>query len=101
MALITAPRTVNPRLGAYYGIFLSALAALALMTLILAGLGVDARVLSLAMMIGPICLYAAIGVATRTEDAFDFFAAGRRVPAFFNGLVLGHDGFWRHGLRGA
>lgn len=93
MAVISAPRTVNPRLGSYYGIFLAGFAALALSSLILSGLGIETATLSLAMLFVPLALYLGIGWATRTEDALDFFAAGRRVPAFFNGLVLAMAAF--------
>ncbi len=100
MAILSPSRAVNPRLGSYFGIFLSAFAALALMSLILQGLGVEGRALSLAMLLGPLLFYVAIGAATQTSDALDFFAAGRRVPAFFNGLVLAMSAFGATGLVG-
>lgn len=98
MATVSPARAVNPRLGAYFGIFLSGFIAIGLVTFILEGLGVDISVLSLAMLLGPLALYVAIGVATHTGDALDFFAAGRRVPAFFNGLVLAMAAFGATGL---
>ena len=33
--------------------------------------------------------YAVIGLISRTSDVVEYYVAGRRVPAFFNGLVLG------------
>lgn len=98
MATISPARAVNPRLGAYFGIFLSSFAAIALTTLILESLGIEVGVLSLAMLLGPLALYVGIGLATHTSDALDFFAAGRRVPAFFNGLVLAMAAFGATGL---
>ena len=98
MAILSPSRAVNPRLGSYFGIFLSGFTAIALMSLILHGLGVDPSTLSLAMLLGPIGLYAAIGIATHASDPLDFFAAGRRVPAFFNGLVLAMSAFGATGL---
>lgn len=100
MANLSPSRAVNPRLGSYFGIFLSAFAAIALMSLILYGLGIDAPMLSLAMLVGPLALYAGIGAATHATDPLDFFAAGRRVPAFFNGLVLAMSAFGATGLVG-
>lgn len=100
MANLSPSRAVNPRLGSYFGIFLSGFAAIALMSLILHGLGIDDGVLSLAMLLGPIALYAGIGAATHSSDPLDFFAAGRRVPAFFNGLVLAMSAFGATGLVG-
>jgi cation/acetate symporter len=37
----------------------------------------------------PLALYAGIGFCAPAWEPSDFFACGRRVPAFFNGLVLG------------
>ncbi len=36
-------------------------------------------------------LYAGIGVIARTSDAAEYYVAGRRVPAFFNGMATGAD----------
>lgn len=89
---------VNPRLGTYFGIFMSAFVALALMTLILEGLGVGDDTLRLTMLVGPIALYGAIGVAAYTREPIDYFAAGRRVPAFYTGLVLAQTALGATGL---
>ncbi|WP_295555469.1 sodium:solute symporter [uncultured Hyphomicrobium sp.] len=89
---------VNPRLGTYFGIFMSAFVALALITLILEGLGVGDSALRLTMFLGPIVLYAAIGLAAYTSEPIDYFAAGRRVPAFYTGLVLAQTALGATGL---
>ena len=36
-------------------------------------------------------LYAGIGVMARTSDIAEYYVAGRRVPAFFNGMATGAD----------
>src|SRR6266496_2843425 len=36
-------------------------------------------------------LYAGIGIISRTSDAAEYYVAGRRVPAFFNGMATGAD----------
>lgn len=89
---------VNPRLGTYFGIFMSAFIALTLLTLILEGLGVSDSTLRLAMFAGPIALYAIIGIAAYTKEPIDYFAAGRRVPAFYTGLVLAQTALGATGL---
>jgi cation/acetate symporter len=38
-----------------------------------------------------IALYAGIGIMSRTVDAAEYYVAGRRVPAFFNGMATGAD----------
>jgi cation/acetate symporter len=89
MAFTSRTRLVNPRLGSYFGIFTAAFAALVLMAMMLEQLGVGDGTVRMAMFAGPIALYGAIGLASRGREVGDYFACGRRVPAFFNGLVLG------------
>ena len=36
-------------------------------------------------------LYAGIGIMARTADVAEYYVAGRRVPAFFNGMATGAD----------
>src|SRR5215813_14703212 len=88
MAVTSGVRLVNPRLGTYFGIFSAALAALVLMALMLEQLGISDLAIRLLMFAGPIALYGALGLFTPTSEPTDYFACGRRVPAFFNGLVL-------------
>ncbi|MCU0924466.1 MAG: cation acetate symporter [Hydrogenophaga sp.] len=38
-----------------------------------------------------ILLYAGIGVMSRTNDAAEYYVAGRRVPAIYNGMATGAD----------
>ena len=38
-----------------------------------------------------IALYAGIGCMSRTADVAEYYVAGRRVPAFFNGMATGAD----------
>ncbi len=38
-----------------------------------------------------VLLYAGIGVMSRTSDASEYYVAGRRVPALFNGMATGAD----------
>lgn len=81
-------RFVNPRLGTYFGIFVSSLAGLVILLLILEQLGTSDSVLRWGMLLGPLFLYAAIGLSAPTQEPIDFFAAGRRVPAGYTGLGI-------------
>jgi cation/acetate symporter len=38
-----------------------------------------------------IALYAGIGIMSRTAEVSEYYVAGRRVPAFFNGMATGAD----------
>ena len=91
-------RFVNPRLGTYFGIFMSAFVALALLSLIFEGLEAPPVALSAVMLLGPVALYAAIGIAGWTSAPLDYFAAGRRVPAFYSGLVLAQTAMGATGI---
>ncbi len=42
-------------------------------------------------MAATIGLYAGIGIMSRTADISEYYVAGRRVPAFFNGMATGAD----------
>jgi len=91
-------RSVNPRLGTYFGIFASALVALVLLLLVLEQLGLSEIRLRQLMIGGPLLLYVAIGLAAFSNQPEDFMVCGRRVPEFFNGLIvavttLGGTGF--------
>lgn len=88
MSLMSHTRLVNPRLGAYFGIFSSTLAGLVVLLLIFEELGTASTWLRWAMLLGPLLLYAAIGVAVFTREPLEFFAAGRRVPAGYTGLGI-------------
>ncbi len=89
MAFTSRTRLVNPRLGTYFGIFAAAFAAVVLMAMMLEQLGATDALVRLTVFASPIILYAGIGVMSATREPQDYFACGRRVPAFFNGLALG------------
>lgn len=88
--MLSLPRTrlVNPRLGLYFGIYLSLLVALTLMAVMLEQLGVPDIILRGLYFSVPLILFLGFGVGAATADPLDFFSAGRRTPAFFSGLVL-------------
>lgn len=94
------PRTrfVNPRLGSYFSIFASALAALFFLAVIFEQLGMSDRTLRWLMLAGPVLLYGAIGLMSATGQSLDYFAAGRRVPSAFTGLALATTALGATGL---
>ena len=89
MAFTARTRLVNPRLGTYFGIFAAAFVSLVLMALMFEQLGTSDLAVRILMFAGPIVLFAVIGLLSAAREAGDYFVCGRRVPAFFNGLVLG------------
>jgi cation/acetate symporter len=44
-----------------------------------------------AFLAGTVLLYAGIGFVSRTNDASEYYVAGRRVPAMYNGMATGSD----------
>lgn len=98
MPLSSRSRAVNPRLGIYFGIFTSAFTALVLVLLIFEQLGASDTLLRGLMLGGPLAFYAGIGLLAATREPFEFFAGGRRVPPFFNGLVLAVSAMGATGL---
>ncbi len=100
MSLPYHSRMVNPRLGSYFGIFLSAFACLALLSLIFENLGWPLTATRALMLFGPILLFTGIGLASTTQVQLDYFASGRRVPAFYTGLGLAMSALGATGLLG-
>jgi cation/acetate symporter len=54
-------------------------------------IGLPANVLGWALMIVTIGIYTVIGLTARARTLDEYFVAGRRVPAFFNGMAIGAD----------
>lgn len=53
--------------------------------------GLSPRWIGSAFLLAPIVVYAAIGVFSRTSDVVEYYVAGRRVPALFNGVATAAD----------
>ena len=71
----------------YTGGFLMFVASLA----VLEDHGMPPRWIGYAFLVFTILMYAVIGIVSRTSDVSEFYVAGRRVPAFFNGMATGAD----------
>jgi hypothetical protein len=53
--------------------------------------GMPPRWIGYSFLFLTICLYATIGVMARTANVSEYYVAGRRVPAVFNGMATGAD----------
>jgi cation/acetate symporter len=58
---------------------------------VLERLGVPRQWIGFLFLVGPIVFYAGIGILSRTTDPTEYYVAGRRVPAFYNGMATGAD----------
>ena len=73
--------------GYYTAIFFLAILALA----VLERHGMPARWIGYSFLLLTLVLYATIGVLARTASLSEYYVAGRRVPAVFNGMATGAD----------
>jgi cation/acetate symporter len=71
----------------YTGSFLAFIVFVGILEL----LKVPNRVLGYLFVGFTLLVYAVIGVATRTAQVSEYYVAGRRVPAFYNGMATGAD----------
>ncbi len=80
-------QTLNKVYTWYLGGFLVFLIVLA----ILEALGLPRLWIGYTFLLATIGLYAGIGFMSRTSDASEYYVAGRRVPAVYNGMATGAD----------
>jgi cation/acetate symporter len=71
----------------YTGGFLAFVIVLA----VLEQMGLSRQWIGLIFLLATIGLYAGIGIMSRTTDAAEYYVAGRRVPAVYNGMATGAD----------
>src|SRR3972149_1422846 len=88
MSVPSRLRTPNPHLGAYYGIVTSTFVSLIVMLAMFEQLGWGRPLLAQTMIIVPLALYIVIAIGSRTLQAEDFFASGRRGPPLDNGFLV-------------
>jgi cation/acetate symporter len=58
---------------------------------VLEQMGLSRNWIGYLFLAGTVLLYAGIGVMSRTNDAAEYYVAGRRVPAMYNGMATGAD----------
>ncbi|MGQ3051505.1 MAG: sodium:solute symporter family protein [Roseateles sp.] len=58
---------------------------------ILEQMGLPRQYIGFIFLIATVLLYAGIGFMSRTSDASEYYVAGRRVPAIYNGMATGAD----------
>ncbi|MES2960529.1 MAG: VC_2705 family sodium/solute symporter, partial [Pseudomonadota bacterium] len=71
----------------YTGGFLLFVLALA----VLEQMGLPKSWIGFIFLLATVGLYAGIGIMSRTTDASEYYVAGRRVPALYNGMATGAD----------
>ncbi|WP_349359849.1 sodium:solute symporter family protein [Stappia sp.] len=82
-------------LGRIYGTYAGGFAAFVVVLAILEQLGVPDQVIGYLFVLCTLGVYAAIGIVTRTVRVSEYYVAGRRVPAVYNGMATAAD--WMSG----
>jgi cation/acetate symporter len=78
-------------LGRVYGWYTGGFAAFVLVLAILEQFGVPNRIIGYLFVFLTIGVYALIGYLSRTAQVSEYYVAGRRVPALYNGMATGSD----------
>src|SRR5690349_23584649 len=84
-------RSFNAQLKKYYGIYTGGFISFVIALAIAEQMGMSRQWIGYWFLFSTILLYAVIGIISRTMDAAEYYVAGRRVPAFFNGMATGAD----------
>ena len=79
------------QLGRMYATYTGGFIAFVVFLAVLEQVGVPNKVLGYLFVFFTLAVYAVIGVATRTAQLSEYYVAGRRVPAFYNGMATGAD----------
>ncbi|MDP3619031.1 MAG: cation acetate symporter, partial [Ramlibacter sp.] len=82
-------------LGRIYTIYTGGFIAFIILMAILSAMGVPNRVIGYMFVGFTIMIYAVIGILSRTMQVGEYYVAGRRVPAIYNGMATGAD--WMSG----
>ena len=74
-----------------YGLYTGGFLGFIILLAILEQMGVPNKVLGYFFVFFTLAVYAIIGIATRTAQVSEYYVAGRRVPALYNGMATGAD----------
>src|SRR5580698_1003331 len=84
-------RALSRRLTFIYAWYTFGLVLFILLLGLLEKIGLAHSWIGYAFLAGTIGLYAIIGIISRTADVAEYYVAGRRVPALFNGMATAAD----------
>ena len=86
-ASIAFKKGLNKVYSWYTGGFIAFVLALA----VAEQMGLSRGAIGIVFLLATVGLYAGIGIMSRTNDAAEYYVAGRRVPAMYNGMATGAD----------
>src|SRR5512147_1129159 len=79
------------QLGKIYAGYTGGFAVFVVLLAILEQMGVPDRIIGYLFVFLTIGVYAYIGIISRTAQVAEYYVAGRRVPALYNGMATGSD----------
>ncbi|HET9977083.1 MAG TPA: sodium:solute symporter family protein [Burkholderiaceae bacterium] len=83
--------TFKSQLNKVYGWYTGGFLAFILVLAVLEQMGLPRNWIGFIFLLATVGLYAGIGIMSRTTDAAEYYVAGRRVPALYNGMATGAD----------
>ena len=78
-------------LNKVYGWYTGGFMAFVIVLAIAEQMGLSRAAIGIVFLLATVGLYAGIGIMSRTNDASEYYVAGRRVPAIYNGMATGAD----------
>jgi cation/acetate symporter len=79
------------QLNKVYAWYTGGFIAFVIVLAILEQMGLSRGAIGMTFLAATVLLYAGIGIMSRTSDASEYYVAGRRVPAIYNGMATGAD----------
>ncbi len=86
-----AKAAFKKQLHKVYGWYTGGFAVFILLLAVLEQMGLPRQAIGFIFLLATVALYAGIGIMSRTNDAAEYYVAGRRVPAVYNGMATGAD----------
>lgn len=84
-------RIFKKQLNKVYGWYTGGFIVFVVVLAILEQVGLPRNWIGFIFLFATVGLYAGIGIMSRTTDATEYYVAGRRVPAVYNGMATGAD----------
>jgi len=85
------PREFEIRLRRIYVLYTAGFALLIVLLALAEVAGMARNWIGYVFLLATVSLYAGIGIVCRTSDQVEYYVAGRRVPAFYNGMATAAD----------
>ena len=86
-----AGRRFKQQLNRVYAWYTAGFLCFVVLLAVLEQMGLPRQWIGFIFLFSTIALYAGIGLLSRTTDATEYYVAGRRVPAMYNGMATGSD----------